>query len=243
MLPALLSAAHFAQNTLHASHAQLHANELATTAKHAQTRPSMRAQRRRHCVHAARHASKAAIASRYIYIPRRRAAPRDRCEAARVNAHTCTYGVFEHRRCPARDKGIAGARRHLPAPEPPMWSTGEGVPHSLSHPLCGRVRACYPNPAPKAGGGGEIELRPSAREAQPPGGTRLNLSERHTRAHPHVGGRGGARGEGLRFRPGRLHPQPQSLHTRGHHTATCRGLRFFLGACTALGGKPSQIFP
>ena len=152
MLPALLSAAHFAQNTLHASHAQLHANELATTAKHAQTRPSMRAQRRRHCVHAARHASKAAIASRYIYIPRRRAAPRDRCEAARVNAHTCTYGVFEHRRCPARDKGIAGARRHLPAPEPPMWSTGEGVPHSLSHPLCGRVRACYPNPAPKAGG-------------------------------------------------------------------------------------------
>ena len=52
-----------------------------------------------------------------------------------------------------------------------------------------------PKPSPEGGGGGgEIELRPSAREAQPPGGTRPNLSKHHTRAHPHVGGRGGARG-------------------------------------------------
>ena len=31
-----------------------------------------------------------------------------------------------------------------------------------------------PKPSPEGGGGGEIELCPSAREAQPPGGTRLN---------------------------------------------------------------------
>ena len=60
MLPALLSAAHFAQNTLHTSHAQLHANVLAMPGKHAQTRPSVRARSRHHCEHAARHASKAA---------------------------------------------------------------------------------------------------------------------------------------------------------------------------------------
>ena len=36
--------------------------------------------------------------------------------ARRSFAHTCTYGVFKHRRCPARDKGIAGARRHPPPP-------------------------------------------------------------------------------------------------------------------------------
>ena len=52
-----------------------------------------------------------------------------------------------------------------------------------------------PKPSPEGGGGGEIELRPSAREAQPPGGTRLNLSERHTRGRPQVGSRGGARGD------------------------------------------------
>ena len=35
MLPALLMSAHFAQNTFHTSHAQLHANALAMAGKHA----------------------------------------------------------------------------------------------------------------------------------------------------------------------------------------------------------------
>jgi hypothetical protein len=61
MLPALLMSAHFAQITLHTSHAQLHASAIAMAGKHAQTRSSTRAQSRRHCVHAARHASKAAM--------------------------------------------------------------------------------------------------------------------------------------------------------------------------------------
>ena len=90
MLPALLSAAQFAQITWHKSHALLHANALATAGTHAQTRPSRRAQSRRQCVHAARHASKTAThapmrsATRFL---RRARACR---ENAHVNAHACT---------------------------------------------------------------------------------------------------------------------------------------------------------
>ena len=92
-----------------------------------------------------------------------------------------------------------------------------------------------PEPSSVGGGGGEIELCPSAREALPPGGTSLNLSERHARARPHDGGRGGARGGRLRLRAGQGVPPTPIPHTQGHHTATCRGLRLFLGAYAAVG--------
>ena len=61
LLPALPMSAHFAQITWHTSHAQLHASAIAMAGKHAQTRSSTRAQSSRHCVHAARHASNAAM--------------------------------------------------------------------------------------------------------------------------------------------------------------------------------------
>ena len=71
---------------------------------------------------------------------------------------------------------------HGPTPSPPPPVGGQ------------RRTPRVPNPPRRRGEGGRIELCPSAREAQPPGGTSLNLSERHTRARPHNGGHGGARG-------------------------------------------------
>ena len=79
-----------------------------------------------------------------------------------------------------------------------------------------------PEPSPVGGGGRRNELCPSAREALPPGGTSLNLSERHARARPHVGGRGGARG-GPPPAPSRAggtpNPNPSSTGTSYGHVS------------------------
>ena len=92
-----------------------------------------------------------------------------------------------------------------------------------------------PEPSPVGGGGGEIELCPSAREALPPGGTSLNLSERHARARPHDGGRGGARGgpPTVMNRAGRS-PNPNPSYT-GTSYGHVPGVGLFRGACTAVG--------
>ena len=92
-----------------------------------------------------------------------------------------------------------------------------------------------PEPSPVGGGGRRNELCPSAREALPPGGTSLNLSERHARARPYDGGRGGARGGHPPVPAGQACPLTPIPPPRGHHTATCRGLRLFLGAYAAAG--------
>ena len=92
-----------------------------------------------------------------------------------------------------------------------------------------------PEPSPVGGGGRRNELCPSAREALPPGGTSLNLSERHARARPHVGGGGGARGGPPPVPAGQAGPPTPIPPLQGHHTATCRGLRLFLGAYAAVG--------
>ena len=106
VLPALLMSAMFAQNTLHASHAQLLAIALAMPGKHARIRPSMRARSQHHCAHAARHASKAANAARYIYIPRRRAPRALLCEA-RPCVCVCVNALSAA--CPAVFLNTAGA--------------------------------------------------------------------------------------------------------------------------------------
>ena len=93
MLPALLISAHFAQITLHTSHAQLHASAIAMAGKHAQTRSSTRAQSPRHCVHAARHASNAAMHAPMHHapcfcVPRELAVMKPPRECTCVHMHT-----------------------------------------------------------------------------------------------------------------------------------------------------------
>ena len=99
-----------------------------------------------------------------------------------------------------------------------------------------------PKPSPEGGGGGEIELRPSAREAQPPGGTRLNLSEHHARAPARRGPRWFEGGIPSGSDRAGISPNPNPSYT-GTSYGHVPGVGLFLGACTALGGKPSQIFP
>ena len=151
MLPALLPAAQFAQITWHKSHAQLHANALATAGTHAQTRPSRRAQSRRHCVHAAHHASKTAKHAAMAAPPPLplRARPPIFC----AFAHTCTYGVFKHRRCPARDKGIARARRHSPPPPNSLCGRRRRASHiaSLTHCVGGFAHVTRTQPRRRGG--------------------------------------------------------------------------------------------
>ena len=107
-----------------------------------------------------------------------------------------------------------------------------------------------PEPSPVGGGGRRNELCSSAREALPPGGTSLNLSERHARARPHDGGRGGARGgpPPVMNRAGRTpNPNPSYTGTSYGHVPGVKVVsrcvrRSWAGHRAFAQGHPSQIF-
>ena len=94
--------------------------------------------------------------------------------------------------------GIYRDSRGTPAlPPPPNSLCGRRrrASHiaSLTHCVGGFAHVTRTQPR-RRGGRRNRALLLGYREALPPGGTSLNLSERHARARPHDGGRGGARG-------------------------------------------------
>ena len=92
-----------------------------------------------------------------------------------------------------------------------------------------------PEPSPVGGGGGETSSAPRLGRLCLRGG-RVSTFPSATLAPARTTGAAVVRGGGpLRLRAGQAVPPTPIPPPRGHHTATCRGLRLFLGAYAAAG--------